>query len=87
MASRKSRSSVRSAPRADGTARFSAAIDTALTGDARSLSQQLDAALRSPATQACSEAYSKLAFDALARAGGDRPQRLAAPPEFLVPLP
>ena len=88
MASRKSRSSARSAPKADPTAKFSAAIDTLIAGDRQSLSHQMDMALRSTASKICADAYSRLAHDALAHCtGGDRPQRVASPPEFLVPLP
>ena len=88
MASRKSRSSARSAPKADPTAKFSAAIDALIAGDRQSLSHQMDMALRSTASKACAAAYTRLAHDALARCtGGDRSQRVATPPAFLVPLP
>jgi hypothetical protein len=86
MGSRKSHSSVRSAPRADAPRTFRASIEQTLLGDPGDMSVLMDRALRSGSTQRSCAAFASLAESA-ARATQERHERLVPAAEVLGPLP
>ena len=88
MASRKSRSSVRSVPKVDSTARFRAAIDALIAGDPNGLPDVMEKAIRTDGTRRCANAYRVAAEESSRRSsGGDRPDRINPPFLALSPLP
>lgn len=85
MASKKSASSARSAPRADPADRFRAALDAGATVERGSLQHQLQQALRSKEHQRCARALARAAVAASHADSNHRPPRILFPAHALPP--
>lgn len=85
MASRKSPSSARSAPRADPAGRFRAALDAAVKAERGSLQHALQQSLRSKDLQRCAKALARAADAASRSDSNPRPHRIQFPANSLPP--